>query len=61
MFCFFSEITESHIYLVMECGSIDLATFLSKHKKIDTQNMKFYWRGMLDAVDVVHQAGRFVY
>ncbi|XP_038059332.1 dual specificity protein kinase TTK-like isoform X2 [Patiria miniata] len=51
------EITDSHIYLVMECGSIDLATFLSKHKKIDPQDMKFYWRGMLDAVDVVHQAG----
>ncbi|XP_022098186.1 dual specificity protein kinase TTK-like [Acanthaster planci] len=51
------EITDSHIYLVMECGSIDLATFLSKHKKIDPRDMKFYWRGMLNAVDVVHQAG----
>ncbi|XP_071800891.1 dual specificity protein kinase TTK-like isoform X1 [Asterias amurensis] len=50
------EITDSHIYLVMECGSIDLASFLST-KKINAQDMKFYWRGMLDAVDVVHQAG----
>ena len=40
----------------MECGSIDLASFLST-KKINAQDMKFYWRGMLDAVDVVHQAG----
>ncbi|XP_041462689.1 dual specificity protein kinase TTK-like isoform X2 [Lytechinus variegatus] len=51
------EITEDYIYLVMECGSIDLATFLKKNKDSFSDHMWGYWKEMLEAVDVIHKQG----
>ncbi|XP_069707425.1 dual specificity protein kinase TTK [Phaenicophaeus curvirostris] len=51
------EITEHHIYMVMECGNIDLNTWLKKKKKIDPLERKSYWKNMLEAVHTIHEYG----
>ncbi|XP_070569136.1 dual specificity protein kinase TTK-like isoform X2 [Ptychodera flava] len=54
------EVTDTHIYMVEECGSIDLASFLRKEKKqkaIKEEDIKHYWRQMLEAVECVHKQG----
>ncbi|PIK54444.1 putative dual specificity protein kinase TTK isoform X2 [Apostichopus japonicus] len=50
------EISQSHIYLVMECGSIDLASFL-RRKRVQKEDILFYWRQMLTAVQCIHDEG----
>ena len=43
--------------LVMECGSIDLAGFLRKNRTRITENeLQVFWRQMLEAVHVIHEA-----
>jgi len=43
--------------LVMECGSIDLAGFLRKNRtKITENELQVFWRQMLEAVHVIHEA-----
>ena len=41
----------------MECGSIDLAGFLRKNRtKITENELRVFWRQMLEAVHVIHEA-----
>ncbi|XP_028612038.1 dual specificity protein kinase TTK [Grammomys surdaster] len=51
------EITERYIYMVMECGNIDLNTWLKKKKSINPWERKSYWKNMLEAVHTIHQHG----
>ncbi|KAM9316608.1 dual specificity protein kinase TTK [Gastrophryne carolinensis] len=51
------EITKRHIYMVMECGNIDLNTWLRKKKTINPWERKSYWKNMLEAVHTIHQHG----
>ncbi|XP_053316050.1 dual specificity protein kinase TTK [Spea bombifrons] len=51
------EITEQHIYMVMECGNIDLNSWLRKKKTINPWERKSYWKNMLEAVHTIHQHG----
>ncbi|CAH2249095.1 dual specificity kinase TTK [Pelobates cultripes] len=51
------EITQQHIYMVMECGNIDLNSWLRKKKTIDPWERKSYWKNMLEAVHTIHQHG----
>ena len=55
----FRELSQekSHLILVMECGSIDLAGFLRKNRtKITENELQVFWRQMLEAVHVIHEA-----
>ncbi|KFQ28622.1 Dual specificity protein kinase TTK, partial [Merops nubicus] len=51
------EITDQHIYMVMECGNIDLNSWLKKKKHIDPLERKSYWKNMLEAVHTIHEYG----
>ncbi|KFP84374.1 Dual specificity protein kinase TTK, partial [Acanthisitta chloris] len=51
------EITDQHIYMVMECGNIDLNSWLKKKKTIDPLERKSYWKHMLEAVHTIHEYG----
>ncbi|XP_068793727.1 dual specificity protein kinase TTK isoform X1 [Struthio camelus] len=51
------EITEHHIYMIMECGNIDLNSWLKKKKNIDPLERKSYWKNMLEAVHTIHEYG----
>ncbi|XP_040839609.1 dual specificity protein kinase TTK isoform X2 [Ochotona curzoniae] len=51
------EITDQYIYMVMECGNIDLNTWLKKKKSINPWERKSYWKNMLEAVHTIHQHG----
>ncbi|XP_015265538.1 PREDICTED: dual specificity protein kinase TTK [Gekko japonicus] len=51
------EINEKSIYMVMECGNIDLNSWLKKKKTINPWERKSYWKNMLEAVHTIHQHG----
>ncbi|XP_007484314.1 dual specificity protein kinase TTK isoform X2 [Monodelphis domestica] len=51
------EITDHYIYMVMECGNIDLNSWLKKKKTINPWERKSYWKNMLEAVHTIHQHG----
>ncbi|XP_062953966.1 dual specificity protein kinase TTK isoform X2 [Cynocephalus volans] len=51
------EITDHYIYMVMECGNIDLNSWLKKKKSINPWERKSYWKNMLEAVHTIHQHG----
>ncbi|KAI4904067.1 hypothetical protein NFI96_033886 [Prochilodus magdalenae] len=51
------EITDSFIYMLMECGSLDLNTWLRNRKTVNSLERKFYWRNMLEAVQTIHKHG----
>ncbi|XP_069830784.1 dual specificity protein kinase TTK [Dendropsophus ebraccatus] len=51
------EITKEHIYMVMECGNIDLNSWLRKKRTINPWERKSYWKNMLEAVHTIHQHG----
>nr|XP_056712260.1 dual specificity protein kinase TTK [Euleptes europaea] len=51
------EINEKSIYMVMECGNIDLSSWLKKKKTINPWERKSYWKNMLEAVHTIHQHG----
>uniref|UniRef100_W5LBU2 Ttk protein kinase n=1 Tax=Astyanax mexicanus TaxID=7994 RepID=W5LBU2_ASTMX len=51
------EITDSYIYMLMECGSLDLNTWLRNRKTVNSLERKFYWRNMLEAVQTIHKHG----
>ncbi|KAJ6665843.1 hypothetical protein lerEdw1_001315 [Lerista edwardsae] len=51
------EISEESIYMVMECGNIDLNSWLKKKKAINPWERKSYWKNMLEAVHTIHQHG----
>eukprot|EP01125_Pyxidicula_operculata_P020674 TRINITY_DN7688_c0_g1_i1.p1 TRINITY_DN7688_c0_g1~~TRINITY_DN7688_c0_g1_i1.p1 ORF type:complete len:219 (-),score=66.56 TRINITY_DN7688_c0_g1_i1:243-899(-) len=54
-----SDISNTSIKIVLECGDIDLAKMLQKHKGgllYSQQNyLRLYWQQMLEAVEVVHK------
>ncbi|KAI5931088.1 Dual specificity protein kinase TTK [Manis javanica] len=51
------EITDQYMYMVMECGNIDLNSWLKKKKSINPWERKSYWKNMLEAVHTIHQHG----
>ncbi|KAJ8290890.1 hypothetical protein GJAV_G00018880 [Gymnothorax javanicus] len=51
------EITKSHIYMLMECGNLDLNTWLRNRKAVNPLERKFYWKNMLEAVQTIHKHG----
>ncbi|XP_075454075.1 dual specificity protein kinase TTK isoform X2 [Ascaphus truei] len=51
------EIADQHIYMVMECGNLDLNSWLRKKKTINLWERKSYWKNMLEAVYTIHQHG----
>ncbi|KAF7660444.1 hypothetical protein LDENG_00281880 [Lucifuga dentata] len=51
------EITNNYIYMLMECGSLDLNTWLRNRKTVNPLDRKFYWRNMLEAVHTIHKHG----
>ncbi|XP_021062326.1 dual specificity protein kinase TTK isoform X2 [Mus pahari] len=51
------EIKERYIYMVMECGNIDLNSWIKKKKSINPWERKSYWKNMLEAVHIIHQHG----
>ncbi|XP_077018421.1 dual specificity protein kinase TTK isoform X2 [Tamandua tetradactyla] len=51
------EITDQYIYMVMECGNIDLNSWLRKKKSVNPWERKSYWKNMLEAVHTIHQHG----
>lgn len=52
-----SEITSSYIYMLMECGHLDLNTWLRNRKSVNPLDRKCYWRNMLEAVHTIHKHG----
>lgn len=55
--CVCSEITSSYIYMLMECGNLDLNTWLRNRKAVKPLERKFYWKNMLEAVQTIHKHG----
>ncbi|KAJ7341685.1 hypothetical protein JRQ81_006307 [Phrynocephalus forsythii] len=51
------EIGEKSIYMLMECGNIDLNSWLKKKKTINPWERKSYWKNMLEAVHTIHEHG----
>ncbi|XP_059195348.1 dual specificity protein kinase Ttk isoform X2 [Centropristis striata] len=51
------EITNSYIYMRMECGNLDLNTWLRNRKTVNPLERKFYWKNMLEAVHTIHKHG----
>ncbi|KAM6935094.1 dual specificity protein kinase Ttk [Lycodopsis pacificus] len=51
------EITNSYIYMRMECGNLDLNTWLRNRKNVNPLERKFYWKNMLEAVNTIHKHG----
>uniref|UniRef100_A0A673ITE1 Dual specificity protein kinase Ttk-like n=1 Tax=Sinocyclocheilus rhinocerous TaxID=307959 RepID=A0A673ITE1_9TELE len=51
------EITSSCIYMLMECGHLDLNTWLRSRKSVNPLDRKCYWRNMLEAVHTIHRHG----
>ncbi|KAM9798553.1 dual specificity protein kinase Ttk [Neosynchiropus ocellatus] len=51
------EITDSYIYMLMECGNLDLNTLLRNKKTVNPLERKIYWRNMLEAVQTIHKHG----
>ncbi|XP_028986173.1 dual specificity protein kinase Ttk isoform X2 [Betta splendens] len=51
------EITNSYIYMLMECGNLDLNTWLRNRKTVNALERKFYWKNMLEAVHTIHKHG----
>ncbi|XP_031432346.1 dual specificity protein kinase Ttk-like [Clupea harengus] len=51
------EITDSYIYMLMECGDLDLNTRLRKRKSVNPLETKVYWMNMLEAVQTIHKHG----
>ncbi|KAK9513350.1 hypothetical protein VZT92_026890 [Zoarces viviparus] len=51
------EITNSSIYMRMECGNLDLNTWLRNCKTVDPLERQLYWKKMLEAVHTIHEHG----
>uniref|UniRef100_A0A8D0AGF3 Ttk protein kinase n=1 Tax=Sander lucioperca TaxID=283035 RepID=A0A8D0AGF3_SANLU len=51
------EITNSYIYMLMECGNLDLNTWLRNRKTVNPHERMFYWKNMLEAVHTIHKHG----
>lgn len=54
----FSELHGDFLYVVMEKGDTDLATFLTtRRNQIDDIFIRFYWSEMLRCVRTIHEKG----
>ncbi|XP_035478848.1 dual specificity protein kinase Ttk isoform X2 [Scophthalmus maximus] len=51
------EMTNSYIIMLMECGNLDLNTWLRNRKTVNPLERKFYWKNMLEAVHTIHKHG----
>ncbi|XP_047217337.1 dual specificity protein kinase Ttk [Girardinichthys multiradiatus] len=51
------EITNSYIYMLMECGNLDLNTWLRNRQTVNPLERKFFWKNMLEAVHTIHKHG----
>ncbi|XP_019748623.1 dual specificity protein kinase Ttk isoform X2 [Hippocampus comes] len=51
------EITNSYIYVLMECGNLDLNTWLQSRTSVNPLERKLYWKYMLEAVQTIHKHG----
>ncbi|KAM9805303.1 dual specificity protein kinase Ttk [Syngnathus typhle] len=51
------EITNDYIYMLMECGNLDLNTWLRNRATVNPLERKFYWKNMLEAVHTIHKHG----
>ncbi|XP_008275827.1 dual specificity protein kinase Ttk [Stegastes partitus] len=51
------EITNSYIYMLMECGNLDLNIWLRNRKTVNPLERKYYWKNMLEAVHTIHKHG----
>ncbi|KAK1171164.1 dual specificity protein kinase Ttk isoform X1 [Acipenser oxyrinchus oxyrinchus] len=51
------EMTNSYIYMLMECGNLDLNSWLRSKKAVNPLERKFYWKNMLEAVQTIHRHG----
>nr|XP_057909973.1 dual specificity protein kinase Ttk isoform X2 [Doryrhamphus excisus] len=51
------EVTNKYIYMLMECGNLDLNTWLRNRKTVNPLERKFYWKNMLEAVHTIHKHG----
>uniref|UniRef100_A0A3Q1ENP8 Dual specificity protein kinase TTK n=1 Tax=Acanthochromis polyacanthus TaxID=80966 RepID=A0A3Q1ENP8_9TELE len=51
------EITHSYIYMLMECGNLDLNAWLRNRKTVNPLERKYYWKNMLEAVQIIHKHG----
>ncbi|KAJ3597367.1 hypothetical protein NHX12_000895 [Muraenolepis orangiensis] len=51
------EITDRCIYMLMECGNLDLNTWLRNRKTVIPLERKLYWKNMLEAVHTIHKHG----
>lgn len=51
------EITSSYIYMLMECGNLDLNRWLQKRNTVNPLERKLYWKNMLEAVQTIHKYG----
>ncbi|XP_051920618.1 dual specificity protein kinase Ttk isoform X2 [Hippocampus zosterae] len=51
------EITNSYIYVLMECGNLDLNTWLQSRTSVNPIERKLYWKYMLEAVQTIHKHG----
>lgn len=57
---FLSEKRNNRLYVVMERGDIDLATFMQKKfNQIDAKFIKYHWQEMLRCVKVIHDRSKF--
>lgn len=43
--------------MLMECGNLDLNTWLRKRKTVNPLERKYYWKNMLEAVHTIHRHG----
>lgn len=43
----------------MECGNLDLNTWLRNRKAVNSLERMFYWRNMLEAVQTIHKHGEY--
>ncbi|XP_076820878.1 dual specificity protein kinase Ttk-like [Clavelina lepadiformis] len=55
------ELTKDHLYIVMECGSTDLAKMLQRQRsqgvKLESYEIIYFWKKMLAAVKTIHEQG----
>ncbi|MGH0158051.1 UNVERIFIED_CONTAM: hypothetical protein FKN15_067376 [Acipenser sinensis] len=51
------EMTNNYIYMLMECGNLDLNSWLRSKKAVNPLERKFYWKNMLEAVQTIHRHG----
>lgn len=45
--------------MLLECGNLDLNTWLRNRKSVNPLERKFYWKNMLEAVHTIHKHGCF--